>query len=390
GFVASDRATLAAAATAAAAAAASGAGTANVPHAGRAANSNANHRGDSDSGLSEVSGGSLGRSRRRTLPSLLGSNSARPSTLVGPAELEDSSHSRDRQQSAGAATFIIENGVRKRVLHSISSTAAAAISSPHRYNNRKQNSLPHQRSLRHPQQLQQHRLCRIESQARLCKDLGEGSLPDVSVCRYIVRRGLMSREEAAQLGRQRRLELLKLEEMQNQQRRQRQQQQRAEDGDAVLADVRECKRLPVDDPLHSFVSRGGLRRRLLCSRCASIEPSSNCSTSLRVQDPTTASQHWRRLLLLSLEEPQAATNSGRSSTDSTPSRTTRTSSSTFAAAARLSGAAAAHAFWRVVNWLRLNTGELVQEHFLLLFVLIVNTVLAVLVFHLLNSNAKLP
>uniref|UniRef100_A0A1I8I9A8 BMERB domain-containing protein n=1 Tax=Macrostomum lignano TaxID=282301 RepID=A0A1I8I9A8_9PLAT len=68
------------------------------------------------------------------------------------------------------------------------------------------------------QQLQQPlpRQYRIESQAQLAKDLGEGSLPDVTVCQQIQRHGMMSREEVSRLSEARRLELLRLEERRRQ------------------------------------------------------------------------------------------------------------------------------------------------------------------------------
>uniref|UniRef100_A0A1I8GJ01 PH domain-containing protein n=1 Tax=Macrostomum lignano TaxID=282301 RepID=A0A1I8GJ01_9PLAT len=166
--------------------------------------------GDSDSGLSEVSGsGQLGRGgrRRRTMPSLLSSPPVRPAT-VAHSTLEEIAHSAENLKNS---TFIIENGIRKRV-HAESRpclvtdpasklTRACASTTP-----------------ADPERLAPlPRHYRIESQAKLAKDLGEGSLPDVSVCRHIRRHGgVMSRDEVARLSEARRLELLRLEERRRQ------------------------------------------------------------------------------------------------------------------------------------------------------------------------------
>ena len=53
-------------------------------------------------------------------------------------------------------------------------------------------------------------------QARLAKDLGEGSIPDVSVCRHIKQHNLMTREEVTRLSQARRQELLHQEQRRRQ------------------------------------------------------------------------------------------------------------------------------------------------------------------------------
>ena len=56
----------------------------------------------------------------------------------------------------------------------------------------------------------------IDWQARLAKDLGEGSIPDVSVCRFIKQHSLMTREEVTRLSQARRQELLRQEQRRRQ------------------------------------------------------------------------------------------------------------------------------------------------------------------------------
>ncbi|PAA60961.1 hypothetical protein BOX15_Mlig034492g1 [Macrostomum lignano] len=160
--------------------------------------------GDSDSGLSEATSGSAGgsslsRSRRRTMPSLLSAPPVKPASVGAAAAqsvaIDDMTKSVENLKDTDFS-YIIENGIRKRV----------------------QLESGNRRQQQQHQQLQQPlpRQYRIESQAQLAKDLGEGSLPDVTVCQQIQRHGMMSREEVSRLSEARRLELLRLEERRRQ------------------------------------------------------------------------------------------------------------------------------------------------------------------------------
>ena len=168
-----------------------------------------------DSGLSDTDDSrskTRPLTRRKTLPSIMKGvppNAAapvKPRTSPRHKSPGETVHSNENLTPQESDTYIIENGIRKRVKAEVYAQPQYTSST---YRPKASDEVPKDLPNRY----------KMESQTKLSRGANRGSLPDVTACREL-QKTVMPREEVSKLSTQRREELRKLREEEEQRKQQ--------------------------------------------------------------------------------------------------------------------------------------------------------------------------